>query len=45
MVLLKSTKKSITEVAGLVGYDNASYFTQLFQHKTGMTPMEYRSRK
>lgn len=45
MVLLRGTNKSITEIAGLVGYDNSSYFTQTFQHKTGITPMDYRNTK
>lgn len=45
MLLLRTTKKSITEIARLVGYDNSSYFTQVFQHKTGMTPMHYRNKR
>lgn len=42
-ILLKTTNKSVTEIAGLVGYDNSSYFTQVFQHKTGLTPLDYRN--
>lgn len=41
--LLKSDK-SISEIASLVGYDDASYFTRVFKRNEGMTPKEYKNR-
>lgn len=40
--LLEDPLRSTAEVAGLVGYENANYFTRAFKKKTGMTPTEYR---
>lgn len=40
--LLTDPLRSTAEVAGLVGYENANYFTRAFKKKTGMTPTEYR---
>ena len=40
--LLKDPLRSSAEVAGMVGYESASYFTRIFKKKTGMTPTEYR---
>lgn len=42
MFLLHETDQSITEIAGQVGYQNASKFTEVFQRFTGSTPSEYR---
>lgn len=42
--LLTDPLRSTAEVAGLVGYENANYFTRAFKKKTGMTPTEYRRR-
>ncbi|MBQ7059905.1 MAG: helix-turn-helix domain-containing protein [Firmicutes bacterium] len=39
---LTSTNLSINQIAQSVGYDNFSYFSQLFRKKTGLTPVEYR---
>jgi len=33
------------EIASLIGYKDAKYFTQAFKKLTGYTPMEYRERK
>lgn len=40
--LLADPLRSTAEVASLVGYENANYFTRAFKKKTGMTPTEYR---
>lgn len=40
--LLINTKDSITKIAGMVGYDNTSYFATLFSKTVGMSPKKYR---
>lgn len=40
--LLADPLRSSAEVASLVGYESASYFTRAFKKKTGCTPTEYR---
>lgn len=40
--LLRERSHSTAEVAGMVGYEDASYFARAFKKKTGMTPTEYR---
>jgi len=40
--LLINTGDSITKIAGLVGYDNISYFTTLFSKLVGISPKKYR---
>lgn len=40
--LLADPLRSTAEVASLVGYESASYFTRAFKKKTGRTPTEYR---
>jgi YesN/AraC family two-component response regulator len=40
--LLINTAYSVTQIAGMVGYDNISYFTTLFSKTVGMTPKKYR---
>lgn len=40
--LLKNTNLSITEVAATVGYNDAGYFTKLFNRYAGQTPSDYR---
>ena len=41
-VLLRSTEKSISQIARQVGYPNTSYFAKLFKRSTGMTPTQFR---
>lgn len=40
--LLEDPLRSANEIAGMVGYESASYFTRAFKKRTGMTPTEYR---
>lgn len=42
--LLESTTYNITEIAGIVGYDNPLYFSRLFKKQSGMSPSEFRNR-
>ncbi len=41
--LLLTTKLSVSEVAGLAGYENISYFSTVFRKITGMSPVDWRS--
>ena len=41
--LLKQSNLAVSEVADMVGYQDASYFTSLFKKVTAVTPIEYRS--
>lgn len=43
MELMRSTDKSLLEIAGLVGFDDQSYFTKIFKKTTGMTPRQYKN--
>lgn len=40
--LLTDPLRSTTEVAGMVGYEDASYFARAFKKRTGQTPTQYR---
>ena len=40
---LENTDFDITDIAAFTGYNDASYFTQIFRKSCGMTPSEYRS--
>ncbi len=40
--LLRSSEKSIAEIASLLGMDNISYFVRFFKRHTGITPKKYR---
>ncbi len=42
MYLLQETNQSIVEIAGQVGYQNASKFSEVFRQFTGAAPSEYR---
>lgn len=41
--LLENTNLAVTDICYQVGYDNPSYFTEVFKKTTGMTPKEYKS--
>lgn len=41
--LLKSLRYKVYEVADLVGYSDAKYFSQIFRRQTGMTPEQFRN--
>lgn len=40
--LLRDPLRSTVEVAGMVGYESANYFTRAFKKNVGMTPTDYR---
>lgn len=40
--LLSDPLRSTAEVANMVGYESANYFTRAFKKKVGMTPTDYR---
>ena len=40
--LLRAADYSINEIAAIVGYDNALYFSRLFRKHVGVPPREYR---
>lgn len=40
--LLQDPLRPTAEVAGMVGYEDASYFARAFKKKTGLTPTQYR---
>lgn len=40
--LLSGQERSVSEVAAMVGYEDALYFSRLFKRHTGVTPMAYR---
>ncbi len=42
MFFLQETNQSIIEIAGQVGYQNASKFSEAFRQYAGVTPSEYR---
>lgn len=42
-ILLRQTAFSISEIGGIVGFENALYFSRVFRRQTGMSPSEYRS--
>ena len=42
MELLKSTDLTVTEIAGICGFSGASYFTELFTRRKGITPTAFR---
>jgi YesN/AraC family two-component response regulator len=41
-LLLKGTDIPLVDVAGLVGYEDQSYFTKVFKRVTGLSPGKYR---
>ena len=40
--LLKNTQYTVTEMAGILGYDTPQYFAKCFKTKYGVSPTEYR---
>ena len=40
--LLKGTRMSVKEIIGKVGYENETYFRNIFKDIYGVTPSEYR---
>ncbi len=42
--LLKHTSATLVEIAGMVGYEDQSYFSKVFKSVTGITPGTYRER-
>lgn len=42
--LLKDPLRSTSEIATMVGYDSANYFTRAFKKHLGVTPTDYRRR-
>ena len=45
MVLLRDTKRSVTEIAMSCGFRSNSYFTYYFRQHVGMTPKGYRNNR
>ncbi len=41
--LLLSTNLPVSEVAGMAGYENISYFSTVFRKRTGMSPVDWRN--
>ncbi len=41
--LMRSTSLSLLEIAGMVGFDDQSYFTKIFKKITGTTPRQYKA--
>jgi two-component system response regulator YesN len=42
--LLLLGEHSVSEVSGMVGFDNSAYFAKVFRHATGSQPTHYRKR-
>ncbi len=42
--LLRNTRYSLVDIAGIVGFDDQSYFSRVFKAITGVTPGGYRKR-
>ena len=43
--LLLSTNLPVSEIAGMTGYDNISYFSTVFRKHVGMSPVDWRLEK
>lgn len=41
-IMLRDTGISISEIASIVGFENALYFSRIFHKQTGMSPSRYR---
>lgn len=44
-LLLKSTDKTVTEVADKLNFPNSSFFARFFRKYTGLSPMEFRNKE
>lgn len=40
--LLESTGYTVSEIGGIVGYENPLYFSRIFKKQTGLSPVDYR---
>ena len=43
--LLLNSKFSLVEIAGMVGYEDQSYFTKVFKRISGLSPGKYREKR
>lgn len=43
VLLMRTSRLNVSQIAAQVGCDNFSYFSKLFKKHTGVTPREYRS--
>ncbi len=43
--LLAETDKSVTDIAGLLGFQEVKYFDAVFKKSTGTTPVKYRNKE
>ena len=43
--LLKTTNKSASEIAEMVGFSSQNYFTKVFKNSVGVSPIRYRNSK
>lgn len=43
--LLRTTRRSISEIGGACGFDSSSYFAKQFKTLMGLTPKEYRKKE
>lgn len=43
--LLMNSKFSLVEIAGMVGYEDQSYFTKVFKKMAGLSPGKYREKR
>lgn len=42
-ILLLYSQMSVAEIAGLLNFENSSYFTRFFHKQSGLTPLQYRN--
>ena len=42
--LLESTDYTVAEIAAIVGYDNALYFSRIYHKQKGQAPSDYRKK-
>lgn len=44
-ILLQTSSKSIQEIAGMTGFNSASYFSKIFKQETGLSPVSFRTKE